>query len=48
MFDKILSYTKTFLIKNSFFMLFANIFAVSHLKMHPAVCLSTSKALKSL
>ena len=49
-FDKILQYTKRFLLKNLFFfMFFAHfIFVVSHLKIQQAVHLSTSKALTSL
>ena len=48
-FDKILPYTKKVLLKNGFFMLLANlIFVASHLKIHPAVHLNTSKALTSL
>ena len=48
-FDKILHYTKKVLLKNGFFMLLANlIFVASHLKIHPAVHLNTSKSLTSL
>ena len=49
MFDKILHYTKKFLLKNPFFMFLANlIFIVLYLKIHPAIHLSTLKALTSL
>ena len=45
-FDKILHYTKTFLLKNPIFMFLANfIFVVSHLQIHSAVHLNTSKTL---
>ena len=45
-FDKI---TKTFLLKNAFFLFFANyIFVVSHFKIHPSVHLNASKALTAL
>ena len=48
-FDKMLRYTKEFLLKNPFFMFFGNfIFVVSNLKTHPAVHINTSKALTSL
>ena len=48
-FDKILHYIKKVLLKNGFFMLLANlIFVASHLKIHPAVHLNTSKSLTSL
>ena len=48
-FNKILHYTKRFLLKNHFSMFLANfIFAVSHLKIRPAVHLNTSKDLTSL
>ena len=48
-FSKILHYTKKVLLKNGFFMLLANlIFVASHLKIHPAVHLNTSKVLTSL
>ena len=41
-----LHYTKKFLLKNSFSKFLANfVFAVSHLKIHAAVHLNTSKAL---
>ena len=40
---------KMFLLKNGFFMLLANlIFVASHLKIHPAVHINTSKALTPL
>ena len=47
--NKILHYTKKFLLKNSFSMFLNNfIFVVSHLKIHPVVHLNTLKALKKL
>ena len=46
---KILHYRKKFLLENPFLMFLANfIFVVSHLKIHSAVHLNTSKALTSL
>ena len=48
-FNKISYYAKKFLLKNPFFKLLADfVFVVSHLKLHPAVHLNTSKALTSL
>ena len=45
-FDKILHYTKKLSFKNQFFNVLANFIFVSHLKIHPAVHLNTSKAVK--
>ena len=46
MFDKTLHYTKEFLLKNPFFEFLTDfIFAVSHLKIHRNVPLSTWKVL---
>ena len=46
MFDKILHYTKEFLLKNPFFVFLTHfIFADSHLKIHRDVPLNTWKVL---
>ena len=47
-FDKILHYTKRYLLRNPLFISLTNfIFVVSHLKINPAIHLNSSKALTS-
>ena len=49
MFDKVLHYTKTLFLKNPFSMFSAKFISIaSHLKIHPAIHLNTSKTLISL